>query len=446
MKEFDAIILGGGPAGGAVAEPLAKAGHRVAIIEREAYGGACPLRGCNPKKVLMAGAEAVHSAGLMVGDGIVSKPDVDWPALMRFKQSFVDPVPERARQAYAKMGIDVRLGAARFVGPDRVEVNGETLRADNICICVGQVPAEMKAPGCKGLPISDDFLNLPEMPKRVVFIGGGYIAFEFAHIACQAGAEVVLLNRSDRVLRHFDAKLTAELVDASRVAGIEVRMESPVHHVERAGEGYRVYCGEDGADVVEADMVFNCTGRRAALDGLDIDKAGVVADKRGIKVDSRMRSVSNPAIYAVGDAADQGAALTPVSTIQGKVAAANIMNPGSEEVNYTGIPSACFTLPPLASVGLLEEEAREQGLEFTVKETDLAESFPWKRLKETHGRARILLDEANDRVLGAHILGHCAEEIINLFGLAIRQNIPLSGLRDTVWAYPTCGYYLKYMI
>ncbi|MDD3311981.1 NAD(P)/FAD-dependent oxidoreductase [Pseudodesulfovibrio sp.] len=446
MKEYDAIIIGAGPAGGGVAEPLAKAGRRVAMIERDGYGGVCPLRGCNPKKVLMGAAEAVHMAGGLVGRGISAKPVVDWPALMRFKQSFVDPVPERARKAYADMGIDTRRGAARFTGPDRVEVGGETLRADNICVCVGLVPADLPAPGGKGLPTSDDFLDLPELPRRIIFIGGGFIAMEFAHLARQAGAEVTLLNRSDRVLRRFDPLLAADLVDASRQAGVDVRLDSPVHHVERFGEGHRVFIGKDGDEALEADAVFNCTGRRPALDGLNLDAAGVAVDRRGIKVDSRMRSVSNPAIYAVGDVADQGAALTPVATIQGAAAAANIIECGSAEVDYAGIPSCCFTLPPLAGVGLLEEEAREQGLDFEVRETDLAASFPWKRLGETHGRARVLVDAKNDRVLGAHILGHNAEEMVNLFGLAIRQGIPLSGLRNAVWAYPTCGYYLKYMI
>jgi len=385
-------------------------------------------------------------ARLLVGDGIGGKPAIDWPALMRFKQTFVDPVPERARKAYGGMGIDTYMGSGRFTGPETVEVKGETLRAKHICVCVGLVPSDLPADGGKGLPCSDDFLNLPRMPKRVVFIGGGFIAMEFAHIANEAGAEVILLNRSERILKRFDPVLTNDLVEASRHAGIDVRLNRPVHKVERDKKGYTIFCGEDGTEEVRADMVFNCTGRRPALDGLNLAAAGVAADRRGIKVDSRMRSVSNPAVYAVGDVADQGAALTPVATIQGAVAAANILDPGSAEVNYAGIPSACFTLPPLAGVGMLEDEAREQGYSFEVKETDLAGSFPWKRLKETHGRARVLIDERNDRILGAHILGHNAEEIINLFGLAIRQSIPLSALRDTVWAYPTCGYYLKYMI
>lgn len=446
MKQYDVIVIGGGPAGGGVAAPLAKAGKKVAMVEREAYGGVCPLKGCNPKKVLMSGAEAVHLAGLMSEHGVTGTTSIDWPRLMEFKQSFVDPVPESARKAYAGMGIDTYLGFGRLVGSNTVDVDGETLTAPNICLCVGLEPSPLPVEGAEGLPNSDDFLNLAEMPDRVLFIGGGFIAFEFAHIARRAGADVVLLNRSDRVLREFDKELTCQLVGASTAAGIDVRLNSPIHHVERTDTGYKVCCGDNGEDVVMADMVFNCTGRRPALEGLGLDAAGVEVDKRGIVVNERLQCVTAPHIYALGDVASKGAALTPVSTIQGQTAADNIITPNSAVANYTGIPSACYTLPPLAGVGLLEEEAREQGLDFEVKETDLAGEFAWKRLGETHGAARVLIDETNDRILGAHILGHNAEEMINLFALIIRQGIPLSKVRDTVWAYPTCGYQLKYMV
>jgi len=446
MKEYDVIVLGGGPAGGAVAAPLAETGRRVAMIEAAAFGGVCPLRGCNPKKVLLAGAEAVHLAGGMLGSGLTGSMTIDWPALMRFTRSFVDPVPERARAAYANKGIDTILGRAAFVGPREIEVQGDRLTAPAICVCVGLEPSPLPVSGAENMPVSDDFLRMESMPRRVLFIGGGFIAFELAHIARHAGAEVTLLNRSDRVLRRFDPVLAEELIRASRAVGIDVRLDAPVRSVERIDGGWRVRAGESDQTRFEAEAAFNCTGRRPALDGLHLEAAGVEFGPRGIVVNDRMQSVSTPHIYAVGDVADQGAALTPVATIQGQTAVANILNPSSATVDYAGIPSVCFTLPPLAGVGLLEEEARERGLSFTVRETDLAAAFSWKRLNERFGRSRVLIDEAGDRILGAHILGHNAEEMINLFALAIRNEIPLSRVRDTVWAYPTCGYQVKYMV
>jgi glutathione reductase (NADPH) len=446
MKEYDVIVVGGGPAGGAVAVPLAEAGKRVLLAEARAFGGVCPLSGCNPKKALMSGAEAVHTASAMLGSGVSGRVSVDWADLMRFKQSFVDPVPAGARRAYADKDIDTRIGSARLVAPHEVVVDGEAFSAPHICLCVGQKPSPLPVPGGEGMPVSDDFLSLKALPRRIIFIGGGFIAFEFAHIARLAGAEVTLLNRSDLVLRQFDPVLAQELINASRAAGIDVRLNAPVHAVERTASGYRIACGGRGETVLEADMAFNCTGRTAATDGLGLDAAGVEHGQDGIAVNSRMQSVSNPDIYAVGDVADQGPALTPVATIQGQVAAANILHPASAEIDYAGIPSVCFTLPPLARAGLLEAEATSLGLNFTVRETDLADSFSWKRLNEKSGRARVLLDEPGDRILGAHILGHNAEEMVNLFALIIRQGIPLSRVRETVWAYPTCGYELKYMV
>ena len=445
MKKYDVIVVGGGPAGGAVASPLAEAARRVLLIEASAFGGVCPLSGCNPKKTLMSGAETARAASAMSGSGLSGRVSVDWADLMRFKQSFVDPVPARAQKGYEDKGIDTRLGSATLIGPHEVAVDGESFGAPHICLCVGQKPSPLAVRGGEGMPVSDDFLSLKTLPRRIIFIGGGFIAFEFAHIARQAGAEVTLLNRSDRVLRQFDPVLTQELVRASRAAGINVRMNAPVQRVEQTISGYRITCGKQGETVLEADMAFNCTGRKAAIDGLGLDAAGVQYGHGGIAVNSRMQSVSNPDIYAVGDVADQGPALTPVATIQGQVAVANILHPESAEVDYTGIPSVCFTLPPLARAGLLEAEAASLGLNFTVRETDLAESFSWKRLNEHPGKARILLDETGDSILGAHILGHNAEEMINLFALIIRQRVPLSKVRETVWAYPTCGYELKYM-
>lgn len=445
MKKYDVIVVGGGPAGGAVAAPLAEAGRQVMLIEASAFGGVCPLSGCNPKKALMSGAETARAASAMLGSGLSGRVSVDWADLMRFKQSFVDPVPARARKAYEDKGIDTRIGSARLVGPHEVAVGGESFGAPHICLCVGQKSRPLPVSGGEGMPVSDDFLSLETLPRRIVFIGGGFIAFEFAHIARVAGAEVTLLNRSDRVLRQFDPVLAQELIEGSRAAGIDVRLNAPVLGIEQTASGYRVTCGEQGETVLEADMAFNCTGRTAAIDGLGLDAAGVEYGQGGIAVNSRMQSVSNPHIYAIGDVADQGPALTPVATIQGQVAAANILHPASAEVDYTGIPSVCFTLPPLARAGLLEAEAESLGLNFTVRETDLADSFSWKRLNEHPGKARILLDEPSDRILGAHILGHNAEEMINLFALIIRQGVPLSRVRETVWAYPTCGYELKYM-
>lgn len=444
MKEYDVVVIGAGPAGGAVASPLAEAGKKVAMIEADGFGGVCPLRGCNPKKVLLAAAETVARARHMVGNGVTGIPDIDWSALAAFRDGFVLPVPERAEQAYRSEGIDTYHGFARFTSPDTVEAGGETFTAEHFCICVGQKPHPLQIPGAELLSTSDDFLALDTLPNRIAFIGGGYIALELAHIAVRADTDVTLLNRSERVLRSFDPVLTDMLVDATREAGIDVRLNTSPQSVERIHEGLRLHLSS--GRTLDADMVVNCTGRKPALEGLGLSRAEVDHTPRGITVNHQMQSVTNPKVYAIGDVAETPYPLTPTASHEGAVAAANILSPRSAHANYTGIPRVAFTIPPIAAVGLGIEEAEEKEIPFTLKEYDLGKGFPWKRLGEKFGYSRVLLNEKEDRVLGAHILGHHAEEIANQFALIIRQNVPLSAVRDTLWAYPTSGYYLKFMV
>ncbi|WP_018123424.1 dihydrolipoyl dehydrogenase family protein [Desulfovibrio oxyclinae] len=445
MKEYDVIVIGAGPAGGGVAAPLAEAGKRVVMFEHNGVGGVCPLRGCNPKKALMSAPEAVHMARHLYGKGAAGHLYADWPQMARFKDGFTDPIPEKAKSHYESLGIEVVQSNASFTGPQTVEADGETYTAPHICICTGQVPRELDLPGQGLLQTSDDFLNLQELPRNIAFIGGGFISMEFAHIAARCGSNVTIFVRSERALREFDADLVDELVQTSREMGIDIRFNNPVNAIEQRKQALTVIT--DGPEPeVAVDAVFNCAGRVPAVDGLRLDLAEVRHEKGGIAVDKQMRSVTNPRIFAIGDVADTPFGLTPTASLESAVAASVILGDETAETNHDGIPATCFTLPPISRVGLLESEARERGLDFTVKETDLADAFSWKRLGETVGRSRILLDEKNGVVLGGHVLGHNSEEIANTLALIVRHRIPLEKVRDTPWVYPTNGYQLKYMI
>jgi len=276
----------------------------------------------------------------------------------------------------------------------------------------------------------------------MVFMGGGFIAFEFAHMVARAGARATVLVRSNRALRGFDGILVDKLIEASFEAGIDVRLNTPVESFEKHEDGISVNTRKI---TFEADAVINCSGRVPALEGLGLDKAGIKAAKDGIPVNEHMQCLTAPHIYAVGDVASTPYALTPTASYEADIAARNILEPGSATINLRGVPSVVFTLPPLARIGLTQEQADMEKIPYKIVENELVDWFPWQRLGEKHGGCRILVDENGQKVLGAHILGHHAEELANTFALIIRHGIPLEKLRDTLWTYPTSGYYIKYM-
>ena len=443
--DYDCIVLGSGPAGGEIAATLAQAGRRVAMTESRAIGGVCPLRGCNPKKVLLGAAEAVDAARKLQGKGLVGEPAVHWPELMAFKRSFTEPVPDKAGAHYESLGIDIYEGPSRLTGPHEADADGEAISGASIAVAVGMVPRSLPIPGTELTIDSDAFLELDELPERIVFIGGGFVAMEFAHMAARCGSRCTLLVRSGRALRQFDPDLVEALLAAGPEAGVETRLFTPTTAIERHGDGYVARGGKDGGTSFEADLVVNCAGRVPATAGLGLDAAGVEAGPGGVVVNEYMQSVSAPHVYAAGDVAATPFALTPTATIEARAAAHNILHGNQRTPDRTGVPSVVFSLPPLAAAGLSEEDARRSGMNLEVLTGDLAESFSWKRLGETHGAYKLLLDADAGVLVGAHVFGHSAEELINTFALAIRHAIPVDRLRDTVWAYPTCGYQLKHM-
>ncbi|WP_167512293.1 dihydrolipoyl dehydrogenase family protein [Oceanidesulfovibrio marinus] len=444
---YDALILGAGPAGGGVASRLAKAGLNVAMTDSGPYGGTCPLTGCNPKKVLLGPADLSQMAAHMKGKGIICKPSVNWQELMAFKRTFTEPIPERAFKAYSQEGVTTLTGGGRFTGPDSVEIDGRELTADNIFICTGVRARPLSFPGAEHLIDNAGFLDMDELPEHIVLVGGGYIAMEFAAIAHYCGARVTVLQRSDAILRGFDNELSGLLMQAMRDAGITLLLNAPVQFVDKNGGRLRVCYGEEGNESVIADAVVNCAGRVPNIETLNLEAAGVETGPKGVQVKPTMQSVSNPKVWAVGDVADTPYELTPTAVLEAEVAVANVLDPAANrEADYTGIPTSCFTLPPLAACGLTVAQAAKQGIPHTVITQDLPSKFPWKRLGEQYGRSKVILDANREYILGAHILGHNAEEMINLFAMAIRNRISLDTLHSTYWAYPTCGYYIQYLV
>jgi glutathione reductase (NADPH) len=448
-KRFDLIAIGSGSAASTVAVKCRKEGWRVALIDYRPLGGTCALRGCDPKKVLVGATEALDWIRRLQGKGVRTDGSaVDWPELMRFKRSFTDPVPGNREKSLTRAGIELFHGRARFVGPTAVRVGDEELEARYIHIGTGAKPAELPIEGRELLTTSDQFLELDALPPRIVFVGGGYISFEFAHVARRAGAAVTLLHRSERPLKGFDPDLVDLLVERTRELGVDVVLGTEVQAIERSGSGLVVSARHDGeARSFETSLVVHGAGRVPEIDDLGLERAGVDYDTRGVEVNEHLQSVSNPAVYAAGDAAaTAGAPLTPVASYEAHIVAANLLEGNHRKADYPPIPSVVFTVPPLAAVGLQEEEARTKGLRFRTNFQETSSWYSSRRIAEPFSGYKVLVEEPSERILGAHLLGPHAEEVINLFAMAIHAGMKPRDIKQLIFAYPTAGSDLPYML
>ncbi len=448
-EEFDLFVIGAGMAGTSAANKAAAQGWRVGIVDALPYGGTCALRGCDPKKILRRGAEVVDAAHLMRGKGI-SESDltIDWPSLMRHKRTFTDTVPQGMEVELTGNGVATFHGSARFAGPNQLNIDGAPHHAKRFLIATGARPRTLDFAGQDLLVDSTDFLDLEALPARIVFVGGGFISFEFAHIAARAGAECVIVDHGARPLRGFDPDLVDLLVRRSEQAGIRVLSNSAVSEVTRTPTGFGVVVEGDGTrDTIATDRVVHGAGRVPDLDGLDLDAANIAWGPHGVEVSAHLQSVSNPAVYAAGDAADTpGKPLTPVAVFEGKVAASNMLKGTQTAPDYHGVPTTVFTIPELNRVGLLETEAIRDGREVSVRYKDTGGWYSNFRVGEETAATKIIVDTQTDQILGAHLLGPGYAELINIFGLAIKLGLTTRQLKSLTATYPSVGSDLGSML
>lgn len=340
-QHFDLIVIGAGMAGVAAATKCATRGWQVAIVDSLPYGGTCALRGCDPKKILRRGAEIIDSARLMRGKGIDdAQLTISWPDLMRHKHGFTDPVPESMEESLTDSGVTTLHGQATFTGHRRLEIDGVPYDADHFLVATGARPRPLDFPGHEHLIDSTDFMDLAELPSRVVFVGGGFISFEFAHIAARAGSSPVIIDRGKRPLKGFDPDLVELLVDHGRQVGIGLHRATTIVDVQPSDDGYQVtveHAGEQ--EKIESDLVVHGAGRVAELADLGLDAAGVNWGEHGITVTGHLQSTTNSHVWAAGDSADtEGMPLTPVAVTEAKVAASNMLKNTTTAPDYAGIP------------------------------------------------------------------------------------------------------------
>jgi len=446
---FDLVVLGAGNAGLAAAGKARAAGWRVAVIERRDVGGTCPLRGCVPKKVLVAAAEALDGIGRAGEHGVrVGPASLDWAALMARKEGFVRGVSEDFEGSLSRRGITLLRGDARFAAPDAVSVDGRTVSARHFVVATGSEPRTLGIEGEDLTITSEGFLTMPERPARAVFIGGGVISMEFAHVLARAGSSVTVLELGPRVLPQFDAPLVEALVAVGESVGIRHLTGVTTRKVARDGEALRVTLSVDGAErELTADVEVNAVGRVAALGGLDLAAAGITLTRGRPDVTAAMRSTENPRVWFAGDALPGTPQLSPVATWEGEAVGESLLHEDAPRVlRYDAIPACVYTLPTLATVGETEASARAKGVDVEVRDSDMTTWRSTRTYAERAARARVVLAPGGERVLGATVLGHGAAEIIHVFALAIAHGIPASALRAPGFAYPTFSSDIRYLL
>ena len=457
---FDLVVVGTGVAATSAAWKCHAAGWRVAIVDSRPFGGTCALRGCDPKKVLVGAAEIIDWNRRMERNGVSysNSPEIAWQDLIKFKRSFTEPVPKQREEQFSKAGINAFHGSTKFVSDRTLEVNKHQLLTGNhILIATGAEPAKLNIPGEENIIKSDEFMELNELPPKIVFVGGGYISFEFAHVAARAGAKVTILHRGTRPLNNFDPYLVDMLLKKSHDVGIEVILRTRVNSIEctkddstGGGTAYKVhYSGtaNDEISSVDANIIVHGAGRAPALEHLNLESAGIQGDSKGVKVNEYLQSISNPLVYAAGDAAATGGLpLTPIGVYEGEIAAENMLNGNHAIPDYKGTPSVVYTIPPLASVGLQENNATMQGLKFKTNNASTSDWYSSKRVGESYSGYKVMIEENTNRILGAHLFGPNSEEVINIFALAIRLGLKAAELKKVIYSYPTNSSDVEYML
>ncbi|MBO0453868.1 dihydrolipoyl dehydrogenase family protein [Candidatus Enterococcus murrayae] len=441
MEKYDAIVIGSGPAGNSAAYTLKEQGKSVAIIESDLWGGTCPNRGCDPKKMLMSGVEAQKRIETMIGKGFEQTPKIVWEDLMAFKRSYTDDVPKNTTAGLDAAEIDRYKGQASFINANQIIVDDQTLAAEQFLIATGQRPAVLPIEGQDLLQSSTDFLALEHLPNKIAFIGAGYIAFELAVIANAAGAEVHIIHHNDRPLKEFDQEMVLGLVDHMKAAGIQFHFNVDTKAVELMYPAYQI-TGENFE--LAADMVIGATGRIPNVEGLNLEKAGVEYDKKGIKVDDHLRT-SQQNIFACGDVVAKNAPkLTPVAGFEASYVV-NAMSKDVEAIEYPLIPTIVFGDQRLARIGLSEKELAAHSEKYHSETTDLSSWYTYQRINDQGAKIKFVYDEEN-RVVAITCLSQLADEIINYFLLVLTKKMTHEEIEKLIFAYPSPASDLSYFI
>lgn len=438
--DFDLFVIGAGSGGVRAARFAAGYGARVAVAESRYLGGTCVNVGCVPKKLLVYGAHFAEDFEQAQGFGwsLSGEAKFDWPTLIANKNREIERLNGIYRNLLVNSGVTLLEGHARLLDAHSVELGGQRYSAKHILIATGGWPHIPQIPGHEHAIGSNEAFFLEQLPKRVLVVGGGYIAVEFASIFHGLGAQTSLLYRRELFLRGFDGAVRQHLRDELSKRGLDLQFNSDIERIDKQADGSLLATLKDGR-VLETDCVFYATGRRPMLDNLGLENTRVELDERGyIKVDEHYQTTA-PSILALGDVIGR-VQLTPVALAEGMAVARRLFKPEEyRKVDYQTIPTAVFSLPNIGTVGLSEEQARAEGYRVDVYESRFR---PMKlTLTECQERTlmKLVVDADSDRVLGCHMVGPEAGEIVQGLAVALKAGATKQIFDETIGVHPTAA-------
>ncbi len=445
MADYDLIVIGAGSGGVRAARVAAAHGAKVAICEEYKVGGTCVIRGCVPKKLLVYGAhfaEDLNDAAMFGWD--IATCQFNWPVLRDNVLAEVGRLEGLYEETLANHDVTIFHERAEIIGPNEVRLaSGSRHTASIICVATGANPLMPEFPGAEHAISSNEVFHLNDLPKRIVIAGGGYIANEFAGIFHQFGSHVTIVNRSDAILRGYDEQLRDRLLQISLAKGIDFKFNSTFNSIERQENG-SLKIDMEGCDDLEADEVLFAIGRRPNVAGLGLETAGVaLGDNLEIKVDANNRT-NVPSIYAIGDVTDR-VQLTPVAIREGQAFADSVFGNKPTRVDYDNIPSAVFSHPPLAGVGMTESEARNKLGSVRIYTSDFR---PMKNVlagRNERSLYKLVVDETTDEVVGVHMIGPDAPELLQVAAIAVKAGLKKADFDATVALHPSMAEELVLM-
>jgi len=435
--DYDLITIGAGSGGVRASRMSSGMGARVAVVENLRTGGTCVMRGCVPKKLLIYGAHFAEDFEDSSGYGWTPGDNkFDWPKLIAAKDKELDRLEGVYHNILKNAGVTELNGTGKLVDNHTVDVNGKTYTAETILIATGGWPSMPPVPGIEHVITSNEALDLPELPKRIIIVGGGFIAVEFAGIFNALGSDVHEIIRADNILRGFDDSVRTGLRDEMTKKGITIHSGINVTNIEKQADG-TFLMSFDNAEPLETDVVMYATGRAPNTKGIGLEEVGVELDRKGAIVVDEYSKTNIDNIYAIGDVTDR-MNLTPVALAEGMAFAKTLYDNTPVSMAYDNIPSAVFSQPPIGTVGLTEEQARERG------EVDIYLSS-FKPMKFTlSGRdeksmMKIIVDRKTDVVVGCHMMGMDAPEIIQGIAIAMKCGATKAQFDSTVGIHPTAA-------